>query len=79
MSTKFVDLYLPGITPEHFGAANSTTASIKSERTSALTSIAPQQHDAEESLMSAWLMIGSIIGCLVIMLAVLVGAAMSVP
>ena len=79
MSTHLVEQYLPGFTPEQLDAAKATIASIKSERTSTKTSIAPRQHDAEDSLMSAWLMIGTILGCLAIMMAVVLGAATSIP
>lgn len=36
-------------------------------------------HDIEESSVSAWLMIGSILGSLAIMLTVVLGAATSLP
>lgn len=79
MGTQMVERYVPGITPEQIGAAKSTIASIMSETASAKTSFAPRQHDAEESLMSAWVLIGTIIGCLAIMMAVVVGVAISTP
>jgi hypothetical protein len=72
-----IERYLPGFMPEQqraaAGAAKTITASI------ALTPIAPRRHDAADSLVSAWLMIATIFGCLAIMAAVVLVAATSIP
>ena len=79
MSTSLVvERYLPGLRLEQSGA-KATTASRTSERTCAPTSIAPRRHDAADSLVSAWLMIGTILGCLATMMAVVLVAATSMP
>jgi len=79
MSTSLVAGYLPGITAKQLGTAKVTTASMTSEGMSAMTSIAPRQHLAEDSLVSAWVMIGTILGCLSSMIAVVIAAATSIP
>ena len=79
MSTSLVvERYLPGLTLEQ-SDAKATTASMTSERTSAMTSIALRRHDAEASVASAWLMIGTILGCLVTMMSIVLVAATSMP
>jgi hypothetical protein len=79
MSTSLVvERYLPGLTLEQSGA-KAPTASRTSERTCATTPIAPRRHDAEASVASAWLMIGTILGCLVTMMSVVLVAATSMP
>lgn len=75
MSTSLVAGYLPGITQEQLGTAKATSASMTSERTSATTSITPRQYYAEDSLVSAWVMIGTILSCLSSMMAVVIAAA----
>jgi hypothetical protein len=78
MSTSLVAGYLPNITSEQLGTANAPAVSIMSERTSAMTSIAPRQHDSEDSFVSVWVMLGAILSCLAIMMAVVIAAATSV-
>jgi hypothetical protein len=78
MSTYLGAQYLPGITSNQLGA-KATIASATSERTCATTPIAPRRHDAEASLASAWVMIGTILGCLVTMMSVVLAAATSIP
>jgi hypothetical protein len=79
MNTSLVAGNLLGITVEQLGTAKSATASLASEWTSAMTSIAPRQHHAEDSLVSAWAMIGTILSCLAIMMAVVIAAATTMP
>ena len=79
MNTSLVAGNLLGITAEQLGTAKAATASMASEWTSAMTSIAPRQHDAEDSLVSAWVMIGTILSCLAIMMAVVIAAATTMP
>jgi hypothetical protein len=78
MSAYLVEPYLPGITSNHLGA-KATSALTTSERPRATTPIAARHHDAEASLASAWLMIGTILGCLVTMMSVVLAAATSIP
>jgi hypothetical protein len=78
MSTYLViERYLPGLMPTQqraaAGAAKTITASI------APAPIAPRRHDAADSLVSVWLMIATIFGCLAIMAAVVLVAATSMP
>jgi len=73
MSTSLVAGYLPGITPEQLNAAK------RSERTPATPSIAPRQQDAEDSFVSAWVLIGTILSCLVTMIGVVITAAATMP
>jgi hypothetical protein len=72
-----IERYLPGFMPEQqraaASAANSTTASIAS------APIAPRRHDAADSLVSAWMMIATIFGCLAIMATVVLVVATSTP
>jgi hypothetical protein len=78
VSAYLVEPYLPGITSNQLGA-KATSASTTSERPRATTLIGARHHDAEASLASAWLMIGTILGCLVTMMAVVLAAATSMP
>ena len=75
MSTSLVAGYLTGITPEQLSKANARTASMTGEWTSAKTSIAPRQHHADDSFVSAWVMIGTILSCLATMIAVVIATA----
>lgn len=77
MNTSLVAGYLPVITQEQLGT-KATTASKSSDLISAVTSIALRQHDTEDSLVSVWVMVGAILGCLAIMVAVVIATAVSV-
>ena len=77
MNTSLVAGYLPVINSEQLGTVKATTASITSEWTSEVTSSAPRQNYTDESLMNVWVMIGAILGCLTIMIAVVIASATS--
>ena len=72
MSAILVEQFLPGVTQEQLGA-KATAVSMPGMR----TSIALRQYDADDSFVSAWVMIGTILGCLVIMMTVVFAAATS--
>jgi hypothetical protein len=78
MSTSLGPGFLPGITPDQLGIAKAATASTTSEKVSKMTSIAPRQHQDEDSFESAWVMIGTILSCLAIMIAVVIASATSI-
>jgi hypothetical protein len=65
MSAYVIERYLPGLTTEQSSAK--------------ATPVAAQRHDAEASVASAWLMICTILGCLVAMMSVVLVAATSMP
>jgi len=77
MSTSLVAGFLPGITPDQLGTAKAATSSMRSENVPQRTSIAQRQHQADDSSESAWMMIGTILSCLTIMVAVVIASATS--
>lgn len=77
MSTSLVAGYLPAITSEQLGTAMAATAWITSERTSVTTTIGLGQHHADDSLVSAWVLIGTMLSCLAVMMAVVFVTATS--
>ena len=79
MNTTLVAGNLLGITAEQWGTAKAATASMASEWTSAISSIAPRPHDENDFLVGVWVLIGTILSCLAIMMAVVIVAATSMP
>ncbi|MGD9711465.1 MAG: hypothetical protein AB7V46_05285 [Thermomicrobiales bacterium] len=79
MSSSLVAGYLPGIASEQQGAPMSRTSSVTSEWTSTMASITLRQHSAEDSVASAWVMVSTVVSCLVTMMAVVIAAATAMP
>lgn len=77
MNTSLVAGNLTGFTLEQLGTTKTAAASLSGEWRSAKTTIAPRQHDADDSLISAWVMIGTILSCLAIMIAIVIVASIS--
>jgi hypothetical protein len=80
VSKHEVGQYVQGFTAVPFAAiaaGNTTNASNSGEWMRAIAPVAPRQPDADDSTATAWVMIGTILCTLAVMLAVVIATATS--
>jgi len=81
MNTHSAGDFVQGFTANQYGATatgRATNAWQTSGWTRSIATVAQRQTDAADSNATAWLMIGTIISCMAVMMAVVIATALSV-